>query len=50
MAKHSHKKKLELEKERLRNRSSLYAMIAALAFPIGVLLNIIEWLLKHFLK
>lgn len=49
MAKHK-KKKLELEEERLKNRTSLYAMITALAFPIGVLLNIIDWLLRHFLK
>lgn len=49
MTKHK-KKKLELEQERLKNRTALYAMITALAFPVGVLLNIIDWLLKHFLK
>ncbi|WP_283585612.1 hypothetical protein [Limosilactobacillus ingluviei] len=50
MAKKSKKKMLELEEQRLKNRRSLYMMISALAFPIGVVLDMIEWLLKHYLK
>lgn len=44
------KKKKKLEQEQLENKTAFYAMITALTVPVTALIDLITWLLKHFLK
>ena len=50
MAKKKQKKKLALERERLKTKRAFYGMIAALSIPAAALIDLIKFLLKLLLK